>query len=222
MAERFEDRRDAGRQVASRLTHLRGQDVLVLGLPRGGLPVAYEVARALNAPLDVLNVRKLGVPWQEELAMGAIATGGVRVLNDDVIRSAGITKTTLEEATELEQIELDRRERLYRGGRAAPRVRGRTVVLVDDGIATGATVRAAIAVIRAQGPRRLVLAVPVAQDLVAAELSRAVDELVCVLRPDDLYAIGVWYSQFPQLNDDEVQTILTEAAAERPAPRVEQ
>ena len=147
MSKRFIDRAEAGRRLAAMLPHLRGKNAIVLGLPRGGLPVAYEVAHALHAPLDVLNVRKLGVPWQEELAMGALATGGVRVLNNDVIMAAGITKTALEEATALQRLELDRRERLYRSGRAAPDLHGRTVVLVDDGIATGATVRAAISVV---------------------------------------------------------------------------
>jgi nucleotide-binding universal stress UspA family protein len=146
--------------------------------------------------------------------MGAIATGGVRVLNNDVIMAAGITKTTLEEATELQRIELDRRERLYRRGRPAPDLRGRTVILVDDGIATGATVRAAIAVVRAQKPARLVLAVPVAQESVATELAQEVDELVCVLRPGDLFGIGAWYEHFSQLTDPDVQTILARAAAE--------
>ncbi|HVX38593.1 MAG TPA: phosphoribosyltransferase [Gemmatimonadaceae bacterium] len=214
MATRFKDRTDAGRQLAERLAHLRDEQPIVLALPRGGVPVAYEVAHALHAPLDVLNVRKLGVPWQEELAMGAIATGGVRVLNNDVIMNARITTEMLEQATALQRLELDRRERLYRSGRPAPDLRGRTVVLVDDGVATGATTRAAIAVIRAQAPARLVLAVPVAQDTVAAELARAVDELVCVTTPGDLYAIGAWYDAFPQLSDAEVQRILMRAAAE--------
>lgn len=214
MVNRFKDRTDGGRRLAGLLAHLRDQNPIVLGLPRGGLPVAYEVAHALKAPLDVLNVRKLGVPWHEELAMGAIATGGVRVLNNDVIMAAGITKTTLEEATDFQRLELDRRERLYRSGRRAPELRGRTVILVDDGIATGATVRAAIAVVRAQKPAHLVLAVPVAQSSVATEIARDVDEFVCVMRPGDLYAIGVWYDHFPQLTDQEVQAILARAAAE--------
>ncbi len=221
MPKPFKDRTDAGRQLATLLAHLRGENVLVLGLPRGALPVAYEVAHALHAPLDVLNVRKLGVPWQEEVAMGAIATGGVRVLNNDVIMSAGITKVALEEATALQRLELDRRERLYRSGRPAPELRGRTVVLVDDGIATGATVRAAIAVVRAQHPARIVLAVPVAQESVAAELAREVDELVCVTKPGDLYAIGVWYDHFPQLTDQDVQSILARAMTEPAAALVE-
>lgn len=226
MTKRFKDRTDAGRQLASLLSELRGQNAIVLGLPRGGLPVAYEVAHALNAPLDVLNVRKLGVPWHEELAMGAIATGGVRALNNEVIMAMGITKTMLDEATQLQGLELDRRERLYRSRRPAPDLRGRTVVLVDDGIATGATVRAAISVVRAQKPARLVLAVPVVQESVAAELAREVDEFVSVIRPGDLYAIAVWYEAFPQLTDHDVRSILARAAAEPAAslvdtPRVE-
>jgi predicted phosphoribosyltransferase len=220
MAQRFRDRTDAGHQLASLLAHLRCRNPIVLALPRGGLPVAYEVAHALGAPLDVLNIRKLGVPWHEELAMGAIGTGGVRVLNNEVIMAAGITKTTLEEATDLQRIELHRRERLFRGGRSAPELGGREVILVDDGIATGAAVRAAIAVVRAQKPAHLVLAVPVAQDSVAKELARDVDELVCVTRPGDLYAIGVWYDHFPQLTDQEVQAILARAAAESGAAHV--
>ena len=220
MSTRFKDRTDAGRQLAALLTHLRGQDLLVLGLPRGGLPVAYEVAYALHAPMDVLNVRKLGVPWQEELAMGAIATGGVRVLNNQVIMAGGITKEALEEATAFQQLELDRRERLYRSGRPAPDLRGKTVILVDDGIATGATVRAAIAVVRAQKPGRLVLAVPVAQESTANEMEQEVDEFICVNRPGDLYAIGLWYDHFAQLTDEDVQRILARAAAEPAAALV--
>jgi len=214
MSTRFRDRADAGRQLGARLSHLVGQNPIVLGLPRGGLPVAYEVAHALHAPLDVINVRKLGVPWHEELAMGAIATGGVRVLNGPIIMASGVTKDVLEEVTTLQRLELDRRERLYRGNRPAPDLRGRTVVLVDDGIATGATVRAAIGVIRAQHPARLVLAVPVAQQSVAAELTTEVDELVCIDLPGDLYAVGVWYDAFPQLTDRDVQATLARAAAE--------
>ena len=214
MAKRFKDRSDGGRQLAALLAHLRDENPIVLGLPRGGLPVAYEVAHALHAPLDVLNVRKLGVPWHEELAMGAIATGGVRRLNENVIVAAGVTTAMLDEATKVQRVELERRERLYRSGQPAPDLHGRSVVLVDDGIATGATVRAAIAVVRAQKPAHLVLAVPVAQESVAAELAREVDEFVCVIRPGDLYAIGVWYDAFPQLTDREVQDILRRAAAE--------
>lgn len=214
MFQRFKDRTDAGRQLGAMLGHVRGENALVLALPRGGLPVAYEVAHALKAPLDVLNVRKLGVPWHEELAMGAVATGDTRVLNNEIIMAAGVTKEDLEQATAVQRLEIDRRERLYRQGRPAPDMHGRTVVLVDDGIATGATVRAAISVIRAQHPAKLILAVPVAQGSVAAELEREVDELVCVRKPSDLYAIGVWYDHFPQLTDADVQATLARAAAE--------
>ncbi len=214
MPTQFKDRTSAGRDLAAKLAHLRDQNVIVLGLPRGGLPVAYEIAHALHAPLDVLNVRKLGVPWHEELAMGAIATGGVRVLNNDVIMATGVTRENLDEVTALQRLELDRRERLYRSGRPAPDLRGRIVVLVDDGIATGATARAAISVVRAQQPARVVLAVPVVQALQADELKLEVDELVCVVAPGDLYAIGVWYDSFPQLTDDEVRKILARSAAE--------
>lgn len=214
MSSRFKDRADAGRQLAAKLSHLRDAQPIVLGLPRGGVPVAFEVAHALEAPLDVINVRKLGVPWHEELAMGAISTGNVRVLNNDVIMSAGVTKEDLESVSRLQRLELDRRERLYRQGRPAPELLGKAVILVDDGIATGATVRAAIAVIRAQHPAKLVLAVPVAQASVASELAREVDELVCVLTPADLYAIGLWYESFPQLADEEVRILLARAAGE--------
>jgi len=214
MSKRFKDRTDAGRQLAALLAHLRGHNVIVLGLPRGGLAVGIEVARALHAPLDALNVRKLGVPWREELAMGAIATGGVRVLNSDIIMTLGITKDLIDETASFQQLELDRREQLYRNGRPAPDLRGRTVVLVDDGIATGATVRAAISVIRAQHPARLVLATPVAQQSVISELQREVDEVACVSTPGDLYAIGYWYDHFPQLSDADVQVILAEAYSE--------
>lgn len=213
----FKDRTDGGRELATKLSHLRGQNVIVLGLPRGGVPVAYEVAHALHAPLDVLNVRKLGVPWREELAMGAIAAGGVRVLNDDIIMAMGVTKEALEEATALQRLELDRRERLYRSGRPAPELRGRIVVLVDDGIATGATARAAIGVVRAQQPLTIVLATPVTQASVAEELAREVDELACVITPGDLYAIGAWYDNFQQVTDEQVRTILARAWAEAPA-----
>ena len=221
MSERFKDRADAGRQLGALLAPLRNQNVIVLGLPRGGLPVALEVARALHAPLDALNVRKLGVPWREELAMGAVAAGGVRVLNADVIMTLGIAKADIDEATRLQSLELDRRERLYRNGRPAPELRGRVVVLVDDGIATGATVRAAIGVIKAQHPAKLVLATPVAQQSVVSELEREVDQVVCVSAPGDLYAIGYWYDHFPQLSDGDVQRILAQAAAEPAAALVD-
>jgi putative phosphoribosyl transferase len=214
MPRRFTDRTEAGRALAERLGHLADQDCIVLALPRGALPVAYEVAHALRAPLDVLNVRKLGVPSQPELAMGAVATGGVRVLNDDVIRDAGVSMAEIEIAMDTQRQEIDRRERLYRGGRPAPRLEGRTVIVVDDGIATGATVRAAIAVVRAQKPRRLVLATPVAAASTIRALSREVDEVVCASTPTALFAIGMWYDAFPQLTDADVQAVLAQSGAE--------
>lgn len=214
MPERFSNRTEAGRALAARLGHLSGDTVVVLALPRGGVPVGAEIARALHAPLDVFNVRKLGVPWHDELAMGAIAAGGVRVLNEDVVTAAGVSEADLDQVTKAEQHELDRRERLYRDGRQAPDLAGKTVILVDDGIATGATARAAIAVIRSQRPAKLVLAVPVIQDSVAMQLARDVDEVVSVLTPSDLFAIGAWYVDFSQLTDDEVRQTLADAATE--------
>lgn len=211
MPSRFKNRTEAGRSLAAQLRHLAGQDVIVLALPRGGLPVAFEIAQSLRAPLDVLNVRKLGVPWQEELAMGAVATGGVRVLNDEIVHASGLSLADIDAATARQRAEIDRRERLYRGGRPAPNLAGRTVIVVDDGIATGATVRAALAVVRAQHPARLVLATPVVQASVASDLAKDVDELVASLTPDSLYAIGLWYDDFPQLTDDDVQEILRSA-----------
>jgi putative phosphoribosyl transferase len=200
--------------LAARLGHLSGDNVVVLALPRGGVPVGAEIARTLHAPLDVFNVRKLGVPWHDELAMGAIAAGGVRVLNEDVVTAAGVSQADLDQVTAAEQLELDRRERLYRDGRQAPNLAGKTVILVDDGIATGATARAAIAVIRSQGPAKLILAVPVIQESVAMLLARDVDEVVSVLTPSDLFAIGAWYVDFSQLSDDEVRQTLADVATE--------
>lgn len=217
MPERFSNRTEAGRALAARLGHLAGENVIVLALPRGGVPVGAEIARALHAPIDVFNVRKLGVPWHDELAMGAIAAGGVRVLNEDVIAGAGVTAEDLDRVTAEQQIELERRERLYRDGRAAPNVAGKTVVLVDDGIATGASARAAISVLRSQNPLRLVLAVPVIQQSVATEFARDVDQVVAVLMPSDLFAIGAWYADFAQLSDEDVRESLAQAMRE-PVP----
>lgn len=211
---RFRDRSDAGRRLASRLGHLKNRHPIVLALPRGGVPVAHEIAHALCAPLDVLNVRKLGVPWHEELAMGAIAAGGVRVLDAQLIVSLGITGDELSEVTALQRLELDRRERAFRDGKPAADVHNRVVVLVDDGIATGATVRAAIAVIRSQHPAKLVLAAPVMQASVATELAHEVDEIACEAAPEDLGAISVWYDDFHQLSDDDVRKFLARSTAE--------
>ncbi len=212
MLTRFRNRREAGRQLAHRLGSWGGDpSVQVLALPRGGVPVAWEVARALGAPLDVFLVRKLGVPGREELAMGAIAEGGVRVLNDEVIQPLGITPTVVERVTRAELAELSRRERLYRGDTPAPDLRNRTVLLIDDGLATGATMAAAVAGVRAQRPRRVIVAVPVASEEAARAMSRRADECVAVLTPRQFGGVGQWYEDFGQTTDDEVQHLLDAA-----------
>ena len=188
------------------------QDVIVLALPRGGVPVAFEVAVALNAPLDVFLVRKLGVPGHEELAMGAIATGGVRVLNEDVMQSLAIPSAALERATERESAELEKRERQYRGSRPAPEITGHTVILVDDGLATGSTMRAAVAAVKQQGPRRTVVAVPTAAAKVCNLLRHEVEEVVCASTPEPFYAVGMWYEDFSQTGDKEIRDLLERAA----------
>jgi predicted phosphoribosyltransferase len=190
-------------------------DVLVLALPRGGVPVAFEVARALHVPLDVFLVRKLGVPGHEELAMGAIASGGVRVLNDDVVRALRIPEDVVDLVAADEERELERRERSYRGDSPAPVIRGRTVILIDDGLATGSTMRAAIAALRQQAPARVVVAVPVGAPETCAEFQDEADEAICAEMPDPFYAVGVWYQNFSQTTDDEVRDLLRRAATER-------
>ena len=212
----FRDRADAGRQLAGRLGVYAGRDdVRVLGLPRGGVPVAAEVARSLGAPLDVFLVRKLGVPGHEELAMGAIASGGVRVLNDDVVRALHIPASEIERATARAAAELRRREGLYRGDRPPVDVRNRTVILVDDGLATGSTMRAAAAALRRLEPARTVVAVPVAAPETCATLRREVDEVVGVLLPETFYAVGAWYEDFAQTTDAEVRRCLSGATPPR-------
>lgn len=211
---RFTDRREAGRVLAVRLAELPGlHDVIVLGLPRGGLPVAEEVASALHAPLDLVNVRKLGVPGHEELAMGAIAAGGVRVVDERALAMLGVDRAQLERAAEDEGFELARRERLYHEGRAAPPLRGRTVILVDDGLATGATMQAAVAAVRADAPAKVVVAVPVAPADAVARLWRLADEVVVLSVPDPFFSVGAWYDDFTQVSDDEVRGILARAPA---------
>lgn len=213
----FRDRYDAGRILATKLTaYANRPDVLVLALPRGGVPVAYEVARALNAPLDVFLVRKLGVPGQEELAMGAIASGGVRVLNRETVDALGIPDRVIEAVAAREQQELARRERLYRDDRPPPDVRGRTVMLIDDGLATGATMRAAAAALRQQGPARIVIAVPLAAPSVCREFEAEVDEIVCAVTPDPFYAVGLWYQDFSPTTDEEVRELLQRGASALP------
>jgi putative phosphoribosyl transferase len=214
----FRDRAEAGQELAAKLrAHADRSDVLVLALPRGGVPVAFEVARALHAPMDIFLVRKLGVPGHEELAMGAIATGGVRALNEDVVRALQITEDELDAVAAEQQEELERRERAYRGERPAPNVRGRTVILVDDGLATGSTMRAAVAALRQQQPARIIVAVPVGAAETCAELHAEADETVCARTPTPFYSVGLWYDNFSQTTDEEVRDLL-ERAAEEIAP----
>jgi putative phosphoribosyl transferase len=209
----FRDRREAGRLLAAKLAAWAGRrDVVVLALPRGGVPVGYEVARALGAPLDVFTVRKLGVPEHPELAMGAVATGGVRVLNEDVMRMLAIPDETVEAVTREERAELARRDALYRGDRPPPDLRDRTVLLVDDGLATGATMQAAIAAIRAQAPGRIVVAVPAGAPDTCHALRMLADDVVCAVTPDPFHAVGIWYQDFSQTSDDEVRALLRRAA----------
>jgi predicted phosphoribosyltransferase len=209
---RFRSRREAGRAVADQLGGYAGRpDVLVVGIPRGGLAVASEIARALGAPLDVFAVRKLGVPGHEELAMGAIATGGVVVRNDEVVEGLGISDGLIETVVARERRKLQRREEAYRGNRAPLEVAGRTVIVVDDGLATGSTMRAAVRALRARGPARIVVAVPVAPPDTCASLRSEADEVVCPLMPEPFQAVGLWYDAFPQLEDEEVREILEQA-----------
>jgi predicted phosphoribosyltransferase len=206
---------DAGRAVAARLTAYAGrEDTLVLGLPRGGVPVAYEVARALGAPLDVFLVRKLGVPGQDELAMGAIATGGVRVLNADVVGELRIPSGVIDVVSAREVAELSRREREYRGDRSPLEIVDRVVILVDDGLATGATMRAAVRALRQGRAARIVVAVPVGARETCEDLRAEVDDLVCVSTPDPFHAVGLWYEDFSQTTDDEVRAVLARGPAQ--------
>jgi predicted phosphoribosyltransferase len=211
---RFRDRSDAGRQLAARLEEYRDNaGTIVLALPRGGVPVGAEIARELGAPLDVFVVRKLGVPGHEELAMGALATGGARVLNREVVARIRISPEQLERVTVREREEVARRERLYRGDRPAPDLRGQIVIVVDDGLATGATMRAAVAALRQQDPERIVVAVPTGSADTCDDLRSHADEVVCLVTPDPFLAVGFWYDDFGQVSDDEVRSLLGAAAA---------
>lgn len=206
---RFLNRVDAGRQLAKRLkAYAKEKNVIVLGIPRGGVPIAYEVASELGAPLDVFVVRKLGVPWQPELAFGAIASGGVRILDDEIVESAGISHLEIERVAAREELELQRREEAYRGRRPALALEGKTVILVDDGIATGASTRAAITALRQFNPRRIVLAAPVAPGPTYRRLRGEVDDFVCVETPEAFHAIGEFYDDFSQVADEEVMELL--------------
>jgi putative phosphoribosyl transferase len=209
MVTRFRDRSEAGRILAARLSEYGGRDdLLILALPRGGIPVGYEIARTLGAPLDVFVVRKLGVPGHEELALGAIAAGGVRVLNERVVGDLGITEGDIARVAARERDELDRRERAYRSGRPAPDIEGRTVILVDDGLATGSTMRAAVAALRALNPAEIVVAVPVGAAQVCDELALEADRVVCAMTPEPMAAISMWYDDFTQTTDAEVRELL--------------
>ena len=210
----YKDRIDAGRQLATRLSNYTNRhDVLILALPRGGVPVAYEVAKALRAPLDIFLVRKLGVPGHEELAMGAISTGGVRVLNDDVVNYLGIPGEVIDAVAADELKELERRERAYRGDRPEPDVHGKTVILIDDGLATGSTMRAAAAALRQKNPARLIVAVPVSASQTCDEYRMGVDEIICAKTPEPFLGVGQWYFDFSQTTDEEVRQLLARAEA---------
>ena len=211
----FRDRTDAGRQLARELRKYAGRsDVLVLALPRGGVPVAFEVAQALGAPLDVFIVRKLGMPRYQELAIGAIASGGVRVLNEELIRTAGVSQVDIDAITAAEERELNRRLRHYRGDRPLPEIAGRTVILIDDGLATGSTMQAAVMALRQERPAAIVVAVPTAPPETCDAFRGLVDEVVCAVTPEPFYGVGLWYQDFSQTTDEEVHELL-ERARER-------
>lgn len=215
---RFRNRSEAGRLLAAQLTaYAHRPDVAILALPRGGVPVAYEVARALGAPLDVFLVRKLGVPGREELAMGAVASGGVRVLNRDIVEGLRIPRAMIDSVAAAEEQELQRRERAYRGNRPFPVVRGRTAILVDDGLATGATMLAAIKALRQQQPARIVVAVPTGSPETCELLRAEVEEVFCAITPEPFAAVGLWYEDFSQTTDEEVRELLARSDASHAA-----
>jgi putative phosphoribosyl transferase len=219
VTSRFSDRYDAGRRLAGELrAYANRHDVIVLALPRGGVPVGYEAAKALGAPLDVFVVRKLGLPGQEELAMGAIASGGVKVLAPDLIRAARVTEEDLQRVIASEQAELERRERQYRGDRPFPELKGKTVILVDDGLATGASMSAAVAALRQRGASRIVVAVPVAAPETCEAFRNTADEIICLETPEPFRAVGLWYDDFSQTTDEEVHDLLERARSAAHAP----
>ena len=207
----FKDRHEAGRQLGEALASYAPRDAVVLGLPRGGVPVAFEVARRLGAPLDVCIVRKLGVPGHEEFAMGAIASGGVELLSPQTVRSLGLTRGQVAHVLGRERLELERRERAYRDGRPVVDVRGRTVILVDDGLATGASMRAAVMALRQRGPAAIIVAVPVASAGTCEDIRRVADDCVCLHTPEPFFGVGQWYAEFGQTTDDEVRALLAAA-----------
>jgi putative phosphoribosyl transferase len=210
----FRDRMEAGRRLAAKLgAYANRQDVIVLALPRGGVPVAYEVAKALRAPLDVFVVRKLGLPWHEELAMGALASGGVRLLNEELIELYDVDRHEVDEVMRREQTELERREKQYRGGRPFPDLENKTVILVDDGLATGSTMRVAVEALRKEQPARVVVAVPVAAPETCDAFRDVADDIVCAVTPEPFYAVGLWYDDFTQTTDEEVHDLLVRSRA---------
>lgn len=216
----FNDRIDAGKRLAARLSkYANREDVLILALPRGGVPVAYEVAKELNVKMDVFIVRKLGVPGNEELAMGAIASGNIRVLNEDVINSFHIPPRIVEETTASELRELERRERIYRRDRPTPKISGSIVILIDDGLATGATMRAAVAAVKTKNPAKVIIAVPVAAPDTCTDFGNEVDEVICVATPEPFYGVGAWYEDFSQTTDKEVCDLLDRAQKIKPGSR---
>jgi putative phosphoribosyl transferase len=219
LQQRFADRREAGRALAQRLTAYRGQpDVIVLALPRGGVPVAYEVAHAIGAPLDVFVVRKLGLPGHREYAIGALASGGVRIVNTDLVQWYGVPEAAIDAVVREEEAELRRREWEYRGDLPPLDLGKRTVILIDDGLATGSTMKAAVEAVRARGPSRIVVGVPVGAPESCEEFSRLADEVVCARTPEPFRAVGLWYADFSETSDDEVQRLL-HAGRELPARR---
>ena len=216
IAPLFQDRSEAGQTLARRLKSvIIDSDTLVLALPRGGVPVGFEIAQTLHVDLDVFLVRKLGVPGQEELAMGAIASGGVRVLNEPLIQHLGVSQSIIDRVTAREQYEIERRERLYREGRSALPIENRTAILVDDGLATGATMLAAARAVRAKKPKRIIVAVPVASRDACEEFRRQVDDVICAEIPEPFYSVGTWYEDFSQTSDAEVRQLLERAAHQR-------
>jgi predicted phosphoribosyltransferase len=214
MPARYRDRVEAGRRLAKELTEYAGRpDVIVLALPRGGVPVAFEVAQALRAPLDVFLVRKLGLPYHEEYAMGAIATGGVRVLDERIIRAFNVSEADVEAVASVEQRELERRERRYRGDRPPPEIAGKTAILIDDGLATGSTMRAAVEALRRENAARVVVAVPIAPPETCDAFRDIVDDIVCARTPEPFHAVGLWYEDFRQTTDEEVHELLERAGS---------
>jgi putative phosphoribosyl transferase len=211
MTNKFRDRAQAGQMLAQKLTAYNRPEVIVLGLPRGGVPVAYEIAKALHVPLDVCIVRKLGLPGHKELAMGAIASDGVRVLNYDVISNLNISSKTIDEVAARELRELQCRDHIYRGQRLPPNLQHQTIILVDDGIATGSTIRAAIAILKQEQPKQIIVAIPVAPPDICKQLKTEVDEVVCLIQPKPMYAVAIWYDNFSQITDEQVRHLLEES-----------